>query len=229
MVSSFSHRPLTFQMPLHPLWPVNAPCLSAQALANISSTTVTRHTDAIYPVCYFALSRWHTRCSVCWKYWGSVVWAPAFHRRRWPWAWQWLLPSPHQIAPNGATSMCGCMSLWRAGGNLQSSHWQCRDAHVNWRMLTRTVKCIDLSNWLESSGKMCTCLSLQVLAVLEKGQVRRSELYKCIYQYNKNGPSVLDDTKKRWHHIRRKLTGVKKQEDSRVKKAVVQRVWTKYN
>lgn len=119
MVSSFSHRPLTFQMPLRPLWPVKAPCLSARGLANISSTTVTRHADAIYPVCSFALSRWHTRCAVCWKYWGSVVWAPAFHRRRWPWAWQWLLPSPpHQIAPNGVKRQRA--DAWACGEQVAS-------------------------------------------------------------------------------------------------------------
>lgn len=59
MVSSFSHRPLTFQMPLHPLWPANAACLSAQGLANISSTAVTHHTDAIYPalfICFVTLA-----------------------------------------------------------------------------------------------------------------------------------------------------------------------------
>lgn len=52
------HRPLTFQMPLHPLWLVNAPCLSVQELTNIYSPTVIHHTDAVCPACSFA----HLHC-----------------------------------------------------------------------------------------------------------------------------------------------------------------------
>lgn len=57
---------------------------------------------------------------------------------------------------------------------------------VSRRMLTRAVKCIDLSNWLESSGGMCPCPSLQRLAFLENRLVDGQDwicirIEKCIF------------------------------------------------